>query len=156
MSFTNSNDYLDGRKPVPTPAGGEVVAVRFPITLATGDLDINDIGAVGILPAGCVPVALFYDSDDLDSHATVPTIAASVGILNAAGDALSTEAADGGAVWGSGITTSQAGGQSAVTSKALSRVAATNADRKIGVLFSAAAATAAAGVLGLTLLYKAA
>lgn len=155
MAFTNSNDYLDGRKPAPTPAGGEVVACRFSLSLVAGDLDLNDIGAVGILPAGCVPVALIYDSDDLDSNGT-PTIAASVGILNSGGTDLSTAAADGGAVWGSGITTSQAGGQAQVVSKALSRVTASTSDRKIGVKFTTAAATAAAGELGLTLLYRAA
>jgi hypothetical protein len=155
MGFTNSNDHLTGVKPVPTPAGGEVVATRFSLTLATGDLALNDIGAVGILPAGCVPVGLLVDSDDLDAHGT-PTLAMSVGVLNAAEDALSTAAADGGAVWGSGLTVAQAGGQVQVLSKALSRVSASQSDRKIGVLVSTAAATAAAGEIGLTLLYRAA
>lgn len=153
MAFANSNDYLTGRKASQSPAGCEVVAVRYSISLATGDLALNDVGAVGILPAGCVPVAVMYDSDDLDSHGT-PTIAASVGILNAGGTDLSTDAADGGAVWGSSITTSQAGGQSQVLSKALSRVQASQSDRKIGVKFTTAAATAQAGELGLTVLYR--
>lgn len=154
MGFANSNDYLDGRKPIPSSASGhEVLAVRFPITLATGDLALNDIGAVGVLPAGHVPVGLKIDSDDLDGHGT-PTLAMSVGVLNAAGDALSTAAADGGAVWGSSITVAQAGGQVDVLSKAISRVTATQADRKIGILVSTAAATAASGELGVTLFYK--
>lgn len=155
MGFANSNDYLTGVKPVPTPAGGEVVATRFSLTLATGDLALNDIGAVGVLPAGCIPVGLLVDSDDLDSNGT-PTVAMSVGILNAAEDALSTAAADGGAVWGSGLTVAQAGGQVQVLGKALSRVSASQSDRKIGALVSTAAATAAAGEIGLTLLYRAA
>ena len=33
MAFTNTNDFITGRAPVPTPAGGEVVAVRFPLWL---------------------------------------------------------------------------------------------------------------------------
>lgn len=144
MAFANSNDYLTGVKPAPTPVGGEVVATRFSISLATGDLALNDIGAVGLLPAGCLPVGLIVDSDDLDSNGT-PTIVADVGVLNAAGDAISTDAADGGAVWGSGLTVSQAGGQVQVLSKALSRVTATQANRKLGVKFTTAAATAAAG-----------
>lgn len=155
MTFTNSNAYLDGRTPTVFPAGSEVVAVRYAITMASGDLDENDIGVVGILPAGCVPVALFYDSDDLDTH-TTPTIVASVGVLDAAGTGLSTAAADGGAAWGTGITTSQTGGQSQVLSKALARVQATGADRQIAVKFTAAAATKATGEVGLTLLYRAA
>ena len=153
MPFANSNDFITGRKPLRTPQGAEVVAARFEIDLLTTDLVINDIGVVGMLPAGTVPVALYYDSDDLDINAT-PTVAASVGILNATDTALSTATADCGAVWGSGILTSQAGGQSAVVSKALSRVTSTAADRKIGVLFTAAAATAVAGKLGLTMLYR--
>ena len=155
MPFTNSNDYLAGRTPVVYPSGPEVVAVRFAIDMVSADLDANDIGVVGILPAGCIPVALYYDSDDLDANAT-PTIVASVGILTTAETALSTATADGGAVWGSGIATSQAGGQSAVVSRALSRVQKASGDRKIGILFSAAAATKAAGQVGLTLLYRAA
>lgn len=153
MAFVNSNDYLVGRKPVPTSDGYGVVAVRFAIALAAADLALNAIGAVAILPARCVPVALYYDSDDLDTNAS-PAVSASVGVLNDAGTALSTAAADGGAVWGAAIATSQAGGQSAVMSKALSRVAPKDTDRKIGVTFTTAAATAAAGELGLTLLYR--
>lgn len=153
MPFANSNDYLTGRKPVPTPQGSEVVATRFEIDLLTADMVINDIGAVAILPAGAVPVGLRYDSDDLDSNVT-PTIAASVGVLDAAGTGLSTATADGGAAWGTGITTSQAGGQSTVLSRAISRVTATQVDRKIAVLFTAAAATAVAGKVGLTLEYR--
>lgn len=153
MPFANSNDYLTGRKPVPTPQGAEVVATRFEIDLLTSDVVLNDIGAVAVLPAGTVPVGLYYDSDDLDSNAT-PTIAASVGILDAAGTGLSTATADGGGAWGTGILTSQAGGQSAVVSRALSRVAPSAAERKIAVLFTAGAATPAAGKVGLTLLYR--
>jgi len=69
MSFTKSNDYLDGRKPTITCDCSEVAAVRYPLELVAADLDANDIGAVGILPAGSVPVALYVDSDDLDSNA---------------------------------------------------------------------------------------
>ena len=53
MTFSKSNDQLTGRKPALFPAGCEVVAERFELDLATGDLALNTIGAVGILPAGC-------------------------------------------------------------------------------------------------------
>lgn len=148
MPFTNRNDYLDGRKPVVFPAGGEVVAVRFPIDLVAADLDANDTGAVALLPAGCVPVGLVFDSDDLDTNAS-PTISASVGPVNAGETDLSE-------VWASGITASRDG--SAVTvalSKAAMRMTAPVADLKIGVKFTAASATKAAGQVGLTLLYRA-
>lgn len=149
MAFTNSNDYLTGRKPAPFPAGGEVVAVRFPIDLVAADLDANDVGSVAILPAGCVPVGLVYDSDDLDTNGT-PTIAASVGPINAGETDLSS-------AWATGITNSQSGASSQVNlSTAAMRMAAAATDTKIGIKFTAAAATKAAGQVGLTLLYRAA
>lgn len=148
MAFTNTNDILAGRTPVVTPSGCEVVAQRGQIALVAADLDANDTGAVCILPAGCVPVGLVYDSDDLDTNGT-PTITASVGICNAGVTDLDS-------VWVAGITGSRDGTASSVVSTAMMRVAATNADRKVGIKFTAAAATKAAGNVGLTLLYRAA
>jgi hypothetical protein len=29
MAFTNTNDFITGRRRLPTPSGGEVFAVRF-------------------------------------------------------------------------------------------------------------------------------
>ena len=148
MPFTNSNDYIDGRKPAVFPAGGEVVAVRFPIALVAADLDANDTGAVAVLPAGCVPVGLVYDSDDLDTNAS-PTITASVGPVNAAVTDLSE-------VWASGIQASRDGTAANVAlSRAAMRMAAAASDTLIGIKFTTAAATKAAGEVGLTLLYRA-
>jgi hypothetical protein len=148
MPFTNSNDYLDGRKPAVFPAGGEVVAVRYPIALVAADLDANDCGAVAVLPAGCVPVGLVYDSDDLDTNASA-TIAASVGPVNAGATDLSS-------TWASGITASQGGTAANVAlSTAAMRLEASDTDTLIGIKFTAAAATKAAGEVGLTLLYRA-
>lgn len=146
--FANKNDHLTGRKPVPTPAGLEVVATRFAIALTAADLDANDVGAVGILPANCVPVGLVYDSDDLDTNAA-PTILASVGLTNAGETDLSS-------VWLTGITASQTGTAVHLVSKELMRVAPAAVDRKFGIKFPAASATKAAGLVGLTLLYRAA
>lgn len=147
-AFTNTNDILGGRVPSISPAGIEVVAQRGTIALVAADLDANDAGAVLILPAGCVPVAFIYDSDDLDTNGA-PTIAASIGVMNAAGDDLST-------VLVTGITASQTGTAVHVTSKETVRLAATNVDRRIGVKFTAAAATKAPGTVGLTMFYRAA
>lgn len=145
MAFTNSNDYLTGRKPIPTAAGNEVVATRFSIDLVAADLDANDVGSVAILPAGHRVVEVVYDSDDLDTNGT-PTIAASIGPINAGETDLSS-------VWASGITASQSGtsAQPVLTPAALRYSAST--DTKIGIKFTAAAATKAAGTVGLTLLY---
>ncbi len=146
MAFTNSNDYLDGRKPVVIPDNANVVGIRYSIELETGDLDQNDIGAVGILPAGCLPLAVWVDADDLDTHES-PTIAASIGLLNSGGTDLDV-------TWGTGMTVGQAGTAAAVVSAALSQTTASTSDRKIGVKFTAAAATKAAGTLGVTIMYR--
>ncbi len=146
MSFTNSNDFLTGRKPVPTAAGLELLAVRFPIDLVAADLDANDVGSVAVLPAGHQLAGIIYDSDDLDTNAT-PTIAAAVGPINAGETDLSSS-------WATGITASQssASAQLTLTPAALRYSAAT--DTKIGIKFTAASATKAAGQVGLTLLYR--
>lgn len=146
--FTNSNDILDRRVPAIYPAGCEVVAQRGAVALVAADLDANDCGAVAILPAGCVPVGVIYDSDDLDTNGA-PTITASIGICNAGVTDLDT-------VWVAGITASRDGTAVHLVSTAMLRTAATNADRKVGVKFTAASATKATGTVGLTLLYRAA
>lgn len=148
MAFTNSNDKLTGRKPAVFPAGCEVVAVRDAVDLVAADLDANDAGSVTILPAGCVPVGLVYDSGDLDTNGT-PTIVASVGFINAGDTDLD------GTAWATGITASQTGtAVNVALSTAAMSMAATQTDRKVGVKFTAGAATKAAGQVGLTLLYR--
>ena len=102
MSFQHTNDYLLGYKPTVFPAGAEVVAVRYAIDLTLSDLDLNDVGAVGILPAGCIPVGLTIDADDLDAHAT-PTLTMAIGLLNASQTDLQVSFA-------SGVTLGQAAG----------------------------------------------
>lgn len=153
MAFTNSNDYLTGRKPTVTCDCSEVVAVRYALTMATGDLALNTVGVIGLLPGGAVPVAVLVDSDDLDTGGS-PALVWSIGLANTGETDISTAAADGGAAWSTGLTVSQAGGQVQVLSKALSRVTSTTADRKIMLKATTAAATAASGELGVTLLYR--
>lgn len=155
MSFANAatSDYLNGRKPTITCDCSEVVAQRYPLTMATADLALNNVGVIGLLPAGCVPVGVLVDSDDLDTGGS-PALVWSIGLANTGETDISTAPADGGAAWGTGLTVSQAGGQVQVLSKAISRVTATQADRKIMLKATTAAATAAAGELGVTLLYR--
>jgi hypothetical protein len=162
MSFATKNDYITGRKPIVSPSGAEVCAVRFAQAVAAGEMALNALDNIGILPAGCVPVAVLVDSDDLDTNGT-PTIQWAFGVSNAAvtnnvqGQTptdISTATADGGAAWATGVTISQAGGQVDAVSKALSRVQAVNYDRYIVAKATTAAATGAAGELGLTLLYR--
>lgn len=146
MAFTNTNDRLTGRKPAVYPAGGELVSQRDDIALVAADLDLNDAGSVTILPAGMELVGIVYDSDDLDTNAT-PTIAASVGIMNAADTDLAT-------VLASGITASQTGTAVHLVTPAMLRLAKADVDRRIGVKFTAASATKQNGSVGITLLMR--
>lgn len=155
MSFANSNDFLNGRKPAVFPAGAELVAVRATIALTIADLALNNAGAVLPLPAGCVPVDVIVDADDLDTGAAAMVL--QVGVLNAAATDLSTDAADGGAHWGATVASNAAFTQRiAHNGKALVNVQPTRADRLVGVKVATAPTAAQAGTLGVTLIYRAA
>lgn len=153
MAFTNKNDYLTGRKPPIYPGGAEVVAVRFALDLTTGDLALNTIGAVGILPAGCIPVDVLVDGTDLDTGAAAMVL--QVGVWDGASANLSTAAADGGKAWGS-TTAVNTDFQQNLTKNgnALAAVQPTSADRLIGVKVTTAPTAPAAGTIGVTVLYR--
>ena len=148
MSFQHTNDYLLGYKPTVFPAGAEVVSVRYAIDLTTSDLDLNDVGAVGILPAGCIPVGLTLDADDLDAHAT-PTLSTTVGLLNPSQTDIQVSFA-------SGVTLGQSSAAKVIESVAMMRLTPSSADRILGLKVTTAAATKQAGQIGMTLFYKAA
>jgi len=149
-----SNGHMTGRLSAETPMNVNLVAERFSVNLQAADLASGVVGAVGILPAGCIPMALEIDATDMDTNGT-PTFAFSVGVVNDAESAISTAAADGGAAWFTGRQEGRAAGVSGLlTSLALRSVQAAQVDRKVGVAVTANAATAAAGTLGLTLYYR--
>ena len=153
MAFTNSNDYITGRKPVPSADSFGLVAIRFTLDLATDDLALNTIGQIGVLPAGAEPVALIVDGTDMDS--STAALVLQFGILDAAGTAFSTAAADGGAAWGS-TTASNAAFQQQIFSQPMATVKQAKTDRKLGMKVAAAPTTAVAGTVGATLMYRAA
>lgn len=158
-TFANAsaaNDFMTGRKALPTPAGTEITAARFTISLAAGDLDANDIGAFAKLPAGCVPVDVLVDCTDVDTGGGAAATVLTVGIMATAGaSALSTAAADGGGAWGA-TTAAKAAFQQRITPTLnnMATVAATQVDRLVGVIVTTPPETIAAGTLGLTLLYR--
>lgn len=156
MAFVNKNDYLTGRKPVPTAdCACDLVAVRFTLDLPTGDLQPNDCGAIGILPAGHVPVDVHVDATDMDSGAAAMVL--QVGICNAVETDLSTAAADGGANWGSTTAANTAFHQRlSFNGQSLVSVAPSAVDRKLGLKVATAPSTAVAGTVGVTLFYRAA
>lgn len=149
-----SAGFLTGRNPVDTPSNINLAAERFTVDLTTADLVPNSIGAVGILPAGAVPMFLEIDATDMDTNGT-PTLEFSLGVVNDAETAISTASADGGGAWLTGRQEGRAAGVSGLlTSAAMRAVQASQVDRKIGVQFTTGAATPAAGTLGVTLYYR--
>ena len=155
MPFAKSNDFITGRKPVPTPAGAEVLAVRFTLALGTADLALNTIGQIGVLPAGCIPVEVQVDGTDMDAGAAAMVL--QVGLWDGAGANLSTAAADGGAHWGTTTAANTAFLQRlTMNGNALASVGQSGVDRRLGVKVATAPTTAAAGTLGVTLWYRAA
>lgn len=155
MAFSKTNDYTTGRKPLPTPAGAEVLATRFVLDLATGDLALNTIGQIGALPAGCLPVDVHVDGTDLDTGAAAMVL--QVGIWDGAATDISTAAADGGAHWGVTTAVNTAFHQRlTLNGNAMVSVKAAARDRKLGVKVTTAPTTPAAGTLAVTLFYRAA
>ena len=156
MAFTGTNDYITGRNPVPTPAGAEILATRFTLAMATGDLALNSIGQIGVLPAGCVPVDVRVDGTDMDSGAGAGVY--QVGILDAAGTAMSSAAADGGGAWGDTSTAVATAFDKPLTRTLnnMANVVQSQSDRKLGLKVTTAPSTAVAGTIGVTLFYKAA
>ena len=151
-----TNDYLTGRKPVPTPAEAGDVAVRFTLDLGTIDLQASDIGPIGILPAGYVPVDVYVDYTDIDS--STAAVVFQVGILETAdATSLSTLAKNGGAHWGATTAANTAQYQRITPNgNAIPTVTPDVVDRLIGLRVATAPTTAVAGTVGVTVMYRAA
>jgi hypothetical protein len=137
-----------GKQPMPIPSGSEVVAVRLEAVLSTAP-GANDTFYLADLPEDCVPVDCLLDAPDLDTNGA-PTIAISAGFLNAAKTDLD------GTAWIVASTIGQAGGLARPTTNTMVRTAPSSARKPVGLKFTAAAATFAAGTVGLTLFYRAA
>lgn len=151
-----SSDYLTGRKPTVQGTDNTTVAERFSINVTTADLANGVVGAIGILPAGHVPVAIEVDAAQLDSNGT-PTLAYSIGLLNAGQTAIDTSASSGGAAWATGQTIGRTAGGSAsgvIASRPLKLTPQAQVDRLLGIALTGAAATAVAGSIAITLHYR--
>jgi len=153
MTIHQSN-AAKGTEPIPYPSNaGEVIAKRytFDVTAAIAGA-AGDIIELAPLLEGCIIVDMVLDSDDLDSNGA-PTMKVDVGVMSGA--------------WGDGgvrtcgneffaaSTTPQAGGAARPTAAAAYRVARSDQRRSIGVKINTAAATGAAGTIGLTVLQAA-
>lgn len=156
---TVKTDTASGKKPAPIPVAQELVSVKESIELATGDINAAQVVQMLILPADCVPVGYVLMADDLDSGTAAITL--DLGILNDAGDAISTAADDGGDEWLDGSTLAQAGGLALHTAsktayEVLGAVQPVDHDRIVAVVISVDANVAQAGTISLELSYKAA
>lgn len=145
MAFANKNDTVAGRQPVPTASDMAIVAPRFEQVCVAADSTLNNVGVIGILPAGCVPcLPMVVGNTALGGSAAI-----SVGLLNAAGNDLSTAADDGGAVWAAGVAVGAAPAVVQVSpTAALMAVKPVGHDRKIAVKFTTAGS--AGGTLHIT------
>lgn len=144
--------YGSGVLPAPIPVAQEVLSAKAKVTLTTGQLALNNVLSMVVLPADCVPVGYVLNSGDLDSNGT-PLIQLGFGVLNADETAIATSLI-------TGSTIAQAGGivlhtASKAAYDALGAITSSDKDRMIGVVISTAAATAQAGFVEVELLYKA-
>lgn len=148
MATLESNMSKDNAPVVSPNRAGEVISQRGYALLLAAQIVVGNIIKLCKLPAGCVPVDLVIDFDELDEHGT-PTTTGTFGILNAAGTALDVSAG--------ALSTTQlgAGGIQAASTAAFKRVAATSEDRFIAVILGGTVATGADGILGATLNYRA-
>lgn len=135
------------KTPITSSAAGEILAsigeYEVPNTLAAAD-----IIALCHLPADHVPVDFMLQSDDLDTNGT-PTITLTVAVLNA--DKTDVVASTD---FITASTVAQAGGVARAANVLGLQLAASNADRVVGVKVANVAATKAAGTIKGVLLYR--
>lgn len=156
MARINS-PYARGQLPMLTSASaGMGCNVRAEITLAAA-VASGDVLAFLPLPAGYIVTDWALDNDDCD---TGTTLAVDLGCLNAAGDAVSSAAADGGkwltastALQAAAYTANSAG--SAAIKTALARMTASSTDRMIALVATAAGAGGVGAKVGLAVTIKA-
>jgi len=152
--------YTNGKLPMPIPVAQEKLVQKVTLAITAAQLLANNVFAMLVLPADCVPVGYVLRAGDLDSNGS-PAITLDLGVVNSTNDGISTSAVNGGAKWVSGSTLAQAGGlllhtASAAAYDVLSAVQPVSVDREIGVAIAVAPGTAQAGNLTLELQYKAA
>jgi hypothetical protein len=151
--------YASGVKPMPSPAGQEIISVFVELVLTAAQIAAGNVLQLFKLPADCIPVGYAISNTDLDSNGA-PTLTADFGLLDAAGTAISVAAADGGDEWLDGSTALQAAALTLHTASktaydTLRNVEASDEDRIVAIVLPIGAATAAAGTLSVELQYRA-
>lgn len=153
MPFVNSNDQITGRRPPRVPAGVDIVHVRFALPMLSSDMALNQIGQIGVLPGGCIPIDVRIGGSDPD--ASTAALVMQVGIWDGVAATLSTAAADGGAHWGVSAAVTADFDQALIRNgRAMMLVTPTDADRRIGVRITTAPTTFQAWTMVLDLWYR--
>ena len=148
MATFYSDSALDSGLGAFACEAGEVKAIRGVITLPA-TLGATDVVHMVKLPAEHVPVDLILEADDLDTNGT-PTIVMDVGITS---DSVGSTEDDDAFIAAS--TLAQGGGMARMDQVTGPRIAAVANERLVGITVDTAAATAAAGDVAVTLLYRA-
>lgn len=143
------SDWVNGKKPMPTPMGSEVVNVLLSLSVAADEIAANDVYIMGELPEDCVLVDAVYAATDLDTHATTPTVVMSFGTINADQDDLATAMETGLAIGKAGTAARMTPTRTTMTTKSGS-----TGGTKLGYKVTTAADTGAAGTVYLSLSYR--
>src|SRR4030067_1066735 len=159
MATTKKSKHVIGKVPMPEPMGKEPITCFESMAIATTDQGLADVWQFFVLPACCLPVGYTVGLTDMDTG--TPAMTVHFGLLDAAGTAISTVAADGGAAW---LTSLAASGAAAITSDTttkaaydiLKAVTVSTVDRIVAFVVAVIPATAAAGTASLQFSYKAA
>ncbi len=153
---TIKSSFATGQQVVPTGTdAGQEAHVRAEITLAAA-IASGDVLAFLPLPAGYVVTDWALENDDCDTGAT---LAGSLGVLNPAGTAIDTAAANGGA-WLSASTALQAAAftrnnaQSVAVQTAVARMTPSATDRTLAFVASAAGAGGVGSKVALHVWFK--
>jgi hypothetical protein len=133
--------------PMPVFAGAPTVW-RYTMQIPATGLLVNDIFEIAAIPPNMRVADIILDTDDLDTNAS-PLHSMSVGIMSGQwGDTAQNRTC--GAEFFSALTTGRTGGVANPTLATAYRTGKAAFARSIGVQFTALAATAAAGQIGLT------
>lgn len=149
-AFIQSN-YAKGTISPPYPShSGETISHRFAI-VAAATLALGDIIELAVIPPNCRVVDIVLDVDKLDDHET-ETISLDVGLMSG-NWGVNDDTRTCGDEFFDGDTTARGGGVARPSLVSAYRVGTSPVARGIGVKVAAAAATKAAGTIGLTVSY---
>lgn len=143
----HKSDAAKGKHNIAYPGfAGQAVTFRYAMAVPT-TVQADDILELAPIPPNCRVAEIVLDSNDLDSHGT-PTLALDVGIMS--GGWGEDGARTVGAEFFAASEIGRTGGVARPTLATAYRTGTADHTRSIGVKIGAAAATAAAGQIGLT------